>query len=272
MKTRVMVGVIAIPLIFILILFCPVWMFGFVIGGIAAIGAWELLRCVNNHIPKRMVAYSCFGAFLLPFGTSLGAYMLTERFVLWGLVVIMFCELMLSFLREDKMEFEPIVMVLFAGFVLPMLFTSLIRIHMMESGNFLLLMVFIVAFASDSFAYFAGMFLGKHKLAPQLSPKKTIEGSAGGFVGTIVCMVIYGLIMQMNGYTVNFVVIAIYGYLGSLVGQLGDLSFSAIKRLHDVKDYSNLIPGHGGVLDRFDSMVFIAPLIELLLLWVPAVI
>jgi phosphatidate cytidylyltransferase len=85
-------------------------------------------------------------------------------------------------------------------------------------------------------------------------------------------MVIYGLIMQMNGYTVNFVVIAIYGYLGSLVGQLGDLSFSAIKRLHDVKDYSNLIPGHGGVLDRFDSMVFIAPLIELLLLWVPAVI
>ena len=153
-----------------------------------------------------------------------------------------------------------------------MMFTSLIRIDMMNGGKFLLLMVFIVAFASDSFAYFAGMFLGKHKLAPQLSPKKTIEGSAGGFIGTIVCMLIYGMIMAANGYTVNYVVIAIYGYLGSLVGQLGDLSFSAIKRLHDVKDYSNLIPGHGGILDRFDSMIFIAPLIELLLLWVPAVI
>lgn len=271
MKTRVMVGVIAIPLIFLLILCAPVWMFGVVLGAIAAIAAWEFLNCVCKEIPKRMIAYSAVGAFMLPFGTSLGAYILTERFVLWFLVVIMFCELMLTFLRDEKMPFEPIVMVLFAGFVLPMLFTSLIRIDMMNSGKYLLLMVFIVAFASDSFAYFAGMFLGKHKLAPQLSPKKTIEGSIGGFVGTIVCMIIYGFIMNACGFSVNFIVLAIYGYLGSLVGQLGDLSFSAIKRLHEVKDYSNLIPGHGGILDRFDSMLFIAPLIELLLLWVPAV-
>jgi phosphatidate cytidylyltransferase len=271
MKTRVMVGVVAVPLIFLIILFAPVWMFGLVIGVISAIGAWELLNCVNKNLPKRMMVYAIVGAFLLPFGTSLGAFMLTERFVLWGLVIVMFCELMLSFLREEKMEFEPIVMVLFAGFVLPMLFTSLLRIQMMNNGKFFLLMVFIVAFASDSCAYFAGMFLGKHKLAPQLSPKKTIEGSAGGFLGTIAIMLIYGALMNVNGFTVNYVVLAVYGYLGSLVGQLGDLAFSAIKRLHDVKDYSNLIPGHGGILDRFDSMLFIAPLIELLLLWVPAV-
>lgn len=271
MKTRVLVGVIAIPLLFILILFAPVWMFGAVMAAIAAISAWELLKCVSPNLPKRMVAYAAVGAFLLPFGTSLGNYVLTERFVLWGLVVVMFCELMISFLRNSKMDFEPIVQVVFAGFILPMLFTSLIRIDMMERGKYLLLMVFIVAFASDSFAYFAGMFLGLHKLAPELSPKKTIEGSAGGFLGTIVCMLIYGLIMKATGATVNFVVLAIYGYLGSLVGQLGDLAFSAVKRLHDVKDYSNLIPGHGGILDRFDSMLFIAPLIELLLLWVPAV-
>lgn len=271
MKTRVMVGVIAVPLIFILILFAPIWMFGLALGVVAAIAAWELLNCVCPGLPKRMVAYAAVGAFLLPFGTSLGGDMLVERFVLWGLVVVMFCELMLSFLREDKMPFEPVVFVLFAGFVLPMLFTSLIRIDMMKDGNYLLLMVFIVAFASDSFAYFAGMFLGKHKLAPQLSPKKTIEGSAGGFIGTIACMLIYGALMAANGFSVNYVVLAIYGYLGSLAGQLGDLSFSAIKRLNDVKDYSHLIPGHGGILDRFDSMLFIAPLIELLLLWVPAV-
>lgn len=272
MKTRVLVGVVAIPLIFILILFAPVWMFGFVMGAIAAIAAWELLNCVCPGLSKRMVCYAAAGAFLLPFGTSLGAYMLTERFVLWGLVLIMFCELMLSFYSKERMEFEPVVMVLFAGFVLPMLFSSLLRIDMMEDGNWLLLIVFIIAFASDSFAYFAGMFLGKHKLAPVLSPKKTIEGSAGGFIGTIACMLIYGLILQLNGFAVNFVVIAIYGFLGSLVGQLGDLSFSAIKRLHDVKDYSNLIPGHGGILDRFDSMLFVAPAVELLLLWVPAVV
>lgn len=271
MKTRILVGVIAIPLIFLLILFAPIWMFGLALGLIAAFAAWELLKCVCAELPKRMVAYAAVGAFFLPFGTSLGAYVLTERFVLWGLVMVMFAELMISFMRENRMPFEPVVMVMFAGFVLPMLFTSLIRIDMMENGKLLLLMVFIVAFASDSFAYFAGMFLGKHKLAPALSPKKTIEGSAGGFIGTIVCMLIYGIIMSANGHSVNYVVVAIYGFLGSLAGQLGDLSFSAIKRLHDVKDYSNLIPGHGGILDRFDSMLFIAPLIELLLLWVPAI-
>ena len=271
MKTRVLVGVIAIPLIFILILFAPIWMFGFAMGAIAAIAAWELLNCVCPTLNKRMVCYAMAGAFLLPFGTGLGAYMLTERFVLWGLVLVMFCELMLSFYSKERMEFEPVVMVLFAGFVLPMLFTSMLRIDMMEDGKWLLLMVFIISFASDSFAYFAGMFLGKHKLAPVLSPKKTIEGSAGGFIGTIVCMLLYGLVLKSSGFTVNFVVIAIYGFLGSLVGQLGDLSFSAIKRLHDVKDYSHIIPGHGGILDRFDSMLFVAPLVELLLLWVPAV-
>ncbi|MBQ5671590.1 MAG: phosphatidate cytidylyltransferase, partial [Oscillospiraceae bacterium] len=224
-----------------------------------------------STLPKRMVVYAAIGAFFLPFGTGLGAYLLAERFVLWGLVVVMFCELMVSILREEQMSFDPVVMVLFAGFVLPMLFTSLIRIDMMESGPYLLLMVFIVAFASDSFAYFAGMFLGKHKLAPRLSPKKTIEGSAGGFLGTIVCMLIYGIIMSAADHTVNYPVLAAYGYLGSLAGQLGDLAFSAIKRLHGVKDYSHIIPGHGGVLDRFDSMLFIAPLIELLMMWVPAV-
>ena len=271
MKTRILVGVIAIPLIFLLILFAPIWMFGVALGAVAAIAAWELLKCVSPTMPLRMVIYAAVGAFLLPFGTSLGAEVLTERFVLWALVVIMFCELMVSILREDQMTFDPVVMVLFAGFVLPMLFTSLIRIDMMDGGPYLLLMVFIVAFASDSFAYFAGMFLGKHKLAPRLSPKKTIEGSAGGFLGTIVCMLIYGIAMSAADYTVNYLVIAVYGYLGSLAGQLGDLAFSAIKRLHDVKDYSHIIPGHGGVLDRFDSMLFIAPLIELLLRWVPAV-
>ena len=271
MKTRIIVGVIGVPLLFILILFAPIWMFGAVLGAIAAIAAWELLKCVCADMPMRMVIYACVGAFLLPFGTSFGNGLIVERFVLWALVLVMFGELMISFLRENRMPFEPIVMVLFAGFVLPMLFTSLIRISMMNHGSYLLLMVFIVAFASDSCAYFAGMFLGKHKLAPQLSPKKTIEGSAGGFLGTIAIMLIYGALMSVNGFTVNYVVLAVYGYLGSLVGQLGDLAFSAIKRLHDVKDYSNLIPGHGGILDRFDSMLFIAPLIELLLLWVPAV-
>ena len=270
MKTRILVGVIFVPLIVILVLFAPIGLFGGFWGVVAAIAAIELLHCISSNLPKRMAAYAALGAFLLPLLTSLGHGAVAERFVLWALVFIMFSELMLSFFRAEKIPMEYIVMVLFAGFIQPMLFTSMVRIEMMEHGHLFLLMVFLIAFASDSFAYFAGMFCGRHRLAPELSPKKTIEGSAGGFLGTIAISLLYGLYMKFTGMTVDFLVLAVYGFLGSLVGQLGDLSFSAVKRLYDVKDYGNLIPGHGGILDRFDSILFIAPVIELLLLWVPA--
>ena len=272
MKTRIIVGVIGVPLLFILILFAPIWMFGAVLGAIAAIAAWELLKCVCADMPMRMVIYACVGAFLLPFGTSFGNGLIVERFVLWALVLVMFGELMISFLRENRMPFEPIVMVLFAGFVLPMLFTSLIRISMMNHGSYLLLMVFIVAFASDSCAYFAGMFLGKHKLAPVVSPNKTIEGALGGLAAGILAMLLYTFILDVPlKFDVSYGAAVVYGLVGCLAGELGDLCFSVIKRQTGIKDYGNILPGHGGILDRFDSMLFIAPLIELLLLWVPAI-
>lgn len=271
MKTRVLVGVVGIPVILLIIFFAPIWVFGLVVGAAAAIAAWELLRCVQADIPKRMVAYAAVGACLIPLCTSLGYYELVERFVLWALVLIMFCELMLTFRKEERMDFTPVVLVAFAGFILPMLFTSLVRLDMMEHGAVYVLLPFVAAFSSDSGAYFVGMTMGKHKLAPTLSPKKTIEGSVGGFLSAIIIILIYGFILKLCGFTINFVVLGIYGFFGSLAGQLGDLAFSAIKRLHGVKDYSQIIPGHGGILDRFDSMLFIAPLMELLLMWVPAI-
>mgnify|MGYP000074285418 FL=1 len=271
MKTRVIVGAVAIPLIVLVIFFAPLWVLGGLLGAVAAIGAWELLRCVQPDLPIRMVVYAAVAAFVLPLFTSMGHYALVERLTLWGLVVVMFCELMLTFRKEERMDFSQVMLVVFAGFVLPMLFTTLVRLRMMEHGSVFVLLPFVVAFSSDSGAYFAGLYLGKHKLAPALSPKKTIEGSVGGFAAAILLCLVYGGILKAFDLNVNFLVLGIYGFLGSLVGQLGDLSFSAIKRLHGVKDYSHVIPGHGGILDRFDSMLFIAPLMELLLMWVPAI-
>lgn len=273
MKTRIIVGVIGIPVIVLLILFAPMWLFGLIIGAVAAIGAWELLQCINPELPKRMVGYASACAFLIPLFTGLGYYEMGERLVLMALVFVMFCEIMLTFRSEDPMEFTPMTQVLFAGFVLPMLFTTLVRLGMMNDyGSIYMFLPFVAAFSSDSGAYFAGLYMGQHKLAPKLSPKKTIEGSAGGFIAAIVFMLIYGIILRACGFTVNFLVLAVYGFLCSLAGQLGDLAFSAIKRLYGIKDYSNIIPGHGGILDRFDSILFIAPLLELLLMWVPAII
>ena len=132
---------------------------------------------------------------------------------------------------------------------------------------YLVVLPFVISMLSDTGAYFAGKFLGKHKLAPVISPKKTVEGLLGGFVSAVSCMLLYGLILQLAcGLQVNYWFALVYGLLGSAAGVFGDLCFSAIKRQVDIKDYGNLIPGHGGVLDRFDSVVIVAPLLELLII------
>lgn len=273
MKTRVMVGVVGIPVIILIILFAPMGLLGLVLGAVAAVAAWELMRCFDPDVPRRLVSYAAVGAVLLPLFAGFGMSDLGERLVLWALLLVMFCELMVTFRDGEPMDFVPVLQVLFAGFVVPMLFASLVRMGWMhEHGTIYLFMPFVAAFSSDSGAYFAGLYLGKHKLAPHLSPKKTIEGSAGGFVAAIVVMLAYGLVLRACGFSVDFLVLGIYGFFGSLAGQIGDLAFSAIKRLSGIKDYSHVIPGHGGVLDRFDSVLFIAPLFELLLMWVPAVV
>ena len=137
----------------------------------------------------------------------------------------------------------------------------------------MILLPFVVAFLSDTGAYFVGCAIGKHKLAPVISPKKTVEGLVGGVLTAIVGVVVYCLILKSYfEFNVNWIYVPVYGLLGSLGAVFGDLCFSVIKRHTGIKDYGNLIPGHGGIFDRFDSMVVVAPLVELLLLTIPMVV
>ena len=113
---------------------------------------------------------------------------------------------------------------------------------------------------TDIFAYTVGKKFGKHKLAPTVSPNKTIEGSIGGIAGSVITLLLMGFFLHMQEITVvHFGKLLLYAVTGSVVGQFGDLSMSAIKRCLDVKDFGNLLPGHGGILDRFDSLLFIVP-------------
>ena len=129
---------------------------------------------------------------------------------------------------------------------------------------------FVIAFLADAGAYFVGLRFGRHKLAPVVSPNKTIEGVLGGLAASVVGMLIYALIMQLAmDYRVNYALAILYGLAGCLAGVFGDLCFSIIKRQTGIKDYGNLIPGHGGVLDRLDSMVLVAPLMEAFLTLLP---
>ena len=121
-------------------------------------------------------------------------------------------------------------------------------------------------------AYFVGCRYGKHKLAPVISPNKSVEGVFGGILFAVVGMLLYSLIMQLGfHFRVNYAYVILYGVVGSICGVFGDLCFSVIKRQTGLKDYGNLIPGHGGVLDRFDSMIVVGPAIELMLELLPMV-
>ena len=125
-----------------------------------------------------------------------------------------------------------------------------------EKGSIYVWTIFIVAFLTDTFAYFTGYLFGKHKLIPKVSPKKTVEGSIGGIVGSTVGCIIFGYLFNLD-----MTAMVIIGSIGSIVAQFGDLFASSIKRYVGIKDYGKLIPGHGGVLDRFDSVILVAPFV-----------
>ena len=185
------------------------------------------------------------------------------------LYAALFSELMLS---DMKIPFSRLAMCMVGGLLIPVMLSSLIRILMMEQGRAYILIPFVLAFLADIGGYFAGSFLGKHKLCPNISPKKTVEGLVGGLLASVLGMLIYCLILQLGfGFKVNYLLVLVYGLVGALAGVFGDLTFSVVKRQTDIKDYGNVFPGHGGILDRFDSVIVVAPLVEALLLLIPVV-
>ncbi len=145
--------------------------------------------------------------------------------------------------------------------LLGIVYTAFLPFHIVlieQAGYGLLIwLVFFSAFGTDIMAYFTGMALGKHKLCPNLSPKKSVEGAVGGVVGSVVICGLFGFFLMKE----SLVLCLLIGFFGSIVAQLGDLSASAFKRQMGIKDYGNLIPGHGGILDRFDSVFFTAPMV-----------
>ncbi|MCD7861278.1 MAG: phosphatidate cytidylyltransferase [Oscillospiraceae bacterium] len=271
MSTRVIVGVIAVPLLLLLIFLAPVWLLALFVGAVAACCAWEFLRCTEKNGGLRIYIYATLSAFCIPFFSVFFDPGRVYVLALFLLFVALFGELMLSFRHETTMEFETVSAALLAGGILPVLLAAIVRLALLENGRVYALLPFVAAFFSDTGAYFAGVFLGRHKLTPRLSPNKTIEGSVGGFLAAIGMMLLYGVVLRAAGFAANFAALGVYGFFGALAAQLGDLSFSTVKRLFGVKDYGNLIPGHGGALDRFDSMTWVAVTVELLAAWVPAI-
>lgn len=269
MKTRVITSVVALPLLLALLLAAPKVLTALVVGLAAAVAGYELLMGTGLVKNLRLCVYSMAAAFWCALWCGLGigyAWLLLGILLFW---VVLFAEMMHA---EMKLSFEKVAICFVAGVLLPLLLASLVRIHSTEKGRFLVLVPFVVAFLSDTGAYFAGLKFGKHKLAPVISPKKTVEGVIGGVLGAVFGMVVYSLVLTVFfRLEVNYLAAILYGVLGSGAAVFGDLCFSVIKRQTGIKDYGKLIPGHGGILDRFDSMIVVAPLTEILLLLLPVV-
>ena len=270
MKTRIVAAAVLVPILFLVVLVAPKEVAAVILGILLAIASYELLyRTKLVHRP-RLVIYSSVMAFAISIWSCMGA--VRAYFILMLLVyfVLLFAEMMMD---HVKVRFEMLAMCFVSGVIIPYLLSALVRILMMNLGRYVILIPFVVAFMSDAGAYFVGIKFGKHKLAPVVSPNKTIEGLLGGLAGAVVGMILYTIILDWPlKFEVNYLVAILYGIVGSAAGTFGDLCFSVIKRQTGIKDYGNLIPGHGGALDRFDSLVMVAPLMEALLLTLPVVI
>lgn len=270
MFKRIMTAVICIPLMLLLIYGLPELALVTALAVISAMAIYEALLATNFLKHSRVALYAILWAALVPFWVWAGEPARWGRLLLLAFVTALFAETIAS---RNTLGLERLGGAFFLSAFIPYFLSAFIRFRAMEFWQFYILLPIVAAFSSDAFALFAGMAFGKHKLAPKLSPQKTVEGSLGGIAGAMAIMVVYGLLAKplFGMGTVRLWVMVLYGFVGSLISQLGDLSFSCIKREYGIKDFGNILPGHGGILDRFDSVIFCAPLMELLLAFLPVI-
>lgn len=207
---------------------------------------------------------------------SMTLYMEVNRLILSGylgvalgfIIVMLILFMAVYVFTFPRFNVEQIAYAVLGIVYVPVFITFIYLLRSHENGQFIFWLIFISSWVCDTFAYFVGCTIGKHKLAPVLSPKKSIEGSIGGIVGSILVAFLFGYFVEFKllGGNNNVVSYMIICGVGAVVSQIGDLCASAIKRNKDIKDYGNIIPGHGGILDRFDSVLFVSPIIYLLAL------
>lgn len=229
------------------------------LGVISLIGVFELYRVMNIH--NKLMGYT---GYVLTVCYYLCLYLKpgNSNLLVFLFIAAMIFLLAIYVLKFPEYKSEQVMAGFFGLFYVAVMLSYIYQCRELEGGIYLVWIVFLCSWVCDTCAYFVGVALGKHKMAPVLSPKKSIEGAIGGIAGAMLLSALFGYIFRGNMPFANApVVCAIVCGIGSVISMIGDLAASAIKRNHDVKDYGALIPGHGGILDRFDSVIFTAPII-----------
>ena len=265
MKQRIITAVVAFFVLLPVLIFSDTFIFPLGLAVCAVLSVWEMFTCVGLKnawlFTAPMYVLGAAFPFLIRYlpDRDLLAPIAICAAVVWTLYA--FTVLIFS---HGKYPLEAVFVASFSLFYIFIGFNAILFIHDCEpGGKYLYYICFLGAWITDIFAYFCGRAFGKHKLIPDVSPKKTVEGSIGGTVFCILVMVIFGFVVEklVPEISANLLIFAIAGILIAVVSQIGDLSMSVIKRKYGVKDYGFIFPGHGGVLDRFDSVIAVSALL-----------
>lgn len=250
MRTRIIAGLLLVPLLILIIL-----------GGTPLyIGEAIIISMALHEFYKAFEEKSIKPLYYI--GYIFSIYLLIKNYLrlpityTYTVVFILFLIAIIPILKVKRNVID--IMVTFFGIFYVGVLIDFIVLTMddFSRGNIYVWLIFIIAFMTDTFAYFAGYLFGKHKLIPKVSPKKTIEGSIGGTLGSTLICLGFGYI-----FNIDLMAVVLLGFFGSIIAQMGDLFASSIKRYVGIKDYGKLIPGHGGILDRFDSVILVAPFV-----------
>lgn len=256
---RTISGIIGLPILAVFLVLGGIYLkFGILF--LSLVGLFEFYKAVSKKLlPVHIFGFSLAFLYVMP----LGFYIIPELYAI-SVMIFVLCAFSFLVFMYGKVNINDVCAV-FGGFlyIVPML-SCVYLVRAAEHGEYLVWLIFICAFCSDTGAYFTGSAIGKHKMTPVLSPKKTYEGALGGIFFTALVAGFYGYCMYAVWRVGNenmTLIYALLGGVGSIFAQIGDLAASSIKRFVGIKDYGKIMPGHGGVLDRFDSVLFTAPLV-----------
>ena len=255
-KTRLLSGIVLVAVALLTIISGGYVLF-FTLLGISLIGMQELYKVMKvreDHFNALEIA-GYLGAVIYYVLMSLDF----EKYGMMGVIISFMMFMFVYVFTYPKFKAEQVMPAFFAIVYVGVMLSYVYQTRMLDGGKFHVWLIFLCSWGCDTCAYCVGVLFGKHKMAPVLSPKKSVEGAVGGVVGAILLGIIYAA--ATKGGMVEYAIIC---GVGALISMVGDLAASAIKRNQGIKDYGKLIPGHGGILDRFDSVIFTAPIIYFL--------
>ncbi|MBE6599502.1 MAG: phosphatidate cytidylyltransferase [Ruminococcaceae bacterium] len=265
MLKRTITAIVALAVFIPVLYFSHTIVFPAAMAALAIIAAGEMLGCIGAKEIKYIIPSFLLAVCpLVPYISAKTGKIDTYAAVCAMICVYLVYLLALSVFQKGKIPFEKIGTVFTSICYVVITFTAVSALRQGEGGKYLYLLTFLGPWVSDTFAYFCGRLFGRHKLIPEVSPKKTVEGSVGGIVFTAVGFVVYGFIISKitdGAVSPSYLPLAATGMIVSAISQIGDLAASLIKRNYGIKDYGSLFPGHGGVLDRFDSVLLTAPVL-----------